>query len=64
MHNSKASNLLKHKSNHGKDEYVYIHQGIIQNDVMQVAGEGFHFCDIMYEVLSKTVILAWQRGAG
>ena len=34
------------------------------NDLIQVGGRGCNFCDAMYEGLSKTAILAGQRGRG
>ena len=29
-------------------------KGLLTNDVMQAGGEGSHFCDTMYEGLTKT----------
>ena len=38
-------------------------KGLFINDVTQAGGGGSHFCDTMFEGLSKTGNLVWQRGS-
>ena len=37
-------------------------KGSFMNDITHLGGGGCHFCEVIYEALSKTFNLFWQKG--